>query len=86
MFLYLLNIIQLDASPPLRQKAVLGMQLINFIFCQLLVMFSVNFDLCSIAFKMYLLNGVPFQFRFSCYFEKNNYNYNYFFIMTKRNK
>ena len=86
MFLYLLNIIQLDASPSLRQKAVLGMQLINFIFCQLLVKFSVNFDLCSIAFEMYLLNGVPFQFRFSCYFEKNNYSYNYFFVMTKPNK
>ena len=31
-------------------------------FCFLLEMFSVNFDIRSIAFLMYLLNGVPFQF------------------------
>ena len=28
----------------------------------LLVMFSVNFDVCSIAFVMHFLNGVTFQF------------------------
>ena len=28
-------------------------------------MFSVNFDVCSIAFVMCLLNGVPFQFCFN---------------------
>ena len=39
--------------------AVLGMQLV--IFCQILVMFYVNFDVCSIAFVVYLLNGVPFS-------------------------
>ena len=30
-------------------------------FCLLLVMSSVNFDVCLIAFVMYLLNGVPFS-------------------------
>ena len=32
------------------------------IFCSLLLaMSSVNFDVCSIAFVMYLINGVPFS-------------------------
>ena len=38
----------------------LGMQLV--IFCSLLLAWpSVNFDVCSIAFVIYLLNGVPFS-------------------------
>ena len=42
------------------ETAVLSMQLIiSFFFCLLLVMSSVNFDVCSIAFVMYLLNSVP---------------------------
>ena len=35
---------------------------LQLIFCSLLLAFSsVNFDVCSIAFVMYLLNGVPFS-------------------------
>ena len=47
----------------LGEAAVLGMQLIIFVvsFC-VLVMFSVNFDVCSTAFVVYLLNGIPFEF------------------------
>ena len=40
--------------------AVLGMQLVTF--CSLLLAWPfVNFDVFSIAFVMYLLNGVPFS-------------------------
>ena len=35
------------------------MQLV--VFCLLLAMSSVNFDVCSIGFAMCLLNGVPFS-------------------------
>ena len=45
----------------LGETAVLGMQLVIF-FCSLLLAWPfVNFDVCSIAFVMYLLNGVPFS-------------------------
>ena len=33
-------------------------------FCLLLVMSSMNLDVCSIAFAMYLLNGVLFRISF----------------------
>ena len=36
------------------------MQLVNF-FCLILAMSFVKFDVCSIVFVMYLLNGVPFS-------------------------
>ena len=45
----------------LSESAVLGMQVLIFFCLLLLVMSSVNFDVCSIAFVMYLLNGVPFS-------------------------
>ena len=47
-----------------RNYIILGMQLLMF-FPMLLVMLSENFDVYSIAFVMYLLNGVPFQFCFN---------------------
>ena len=46
-----------------RQKKSNFFRLLFFVsfFCLLLVMSSVNFDVCSIAFLMYLLNVVPFS-------------------------
>ena len=47
----------------LGETAVIGMQLI--IFCLLLVISAANFDVCSIAFVVYLLNVPLFNFFFS---------------------
>ena len=40
------------------ETAVFGMQVI-ILFCLLVVISSVNFDVCLISFVMNLLNGVP---------------------------
>ena len=42
-------------------KTFINMQLVIFFLCVLLVMSSVNFDVCSIAFVTYLLKGARFS-------------------------
>ena len=49
-------------SLKIRRNSSLRHAIGNFFFFNLLsVMSSVNFDVCSIAFVMYRLNGVPFS-------------------------